>query len=138
MPARFSLLRLWPHAFGLAGAIILLASVLLGQVIPALAAETSPPADMEVFVLEGCPQCKVAQAFLGELARERPGLRVSVVDIRRDPGALARLSQLSRDAVIARPSVPTFRIGTAVIVGFDAPETTGAQIRTALDQGGFR
>lgn len=133
MPTRFSLLRSWPHASGLAGAVILLASVLLGQVIPAPAAETSPPADMEVFVREGCPHCDAAKAFLSELARERPGLRVSFVDIRRDAGALARLSQLSRDAGIARPGVPTFRIGTEVIVGFDTPESTGAQIRSALD-----
>jgi len=115
-----------------AAAILLLAALPAGQVVAA-AAQANPPPEIEVFVREGCSHCDAAKAFLDELARERPGLRVSLVDIRRDPAALARLGALSRDAGIAQPGVPTILVGAELIVGFDAPASTGAQIRAALD-----
>lgn len=133
MRHRSSLARLWFQAFHLVGAIVVLAALLVGQVIPTIAADATLPPEVEVFVREGCSHCEAAKTFLSELARERPGLRVSFVDIRRDPDALARLSELSRNAGIARPGVPTILIGAELIVGFDTPATTGTQIRSALD-----
>jgi glutaredoxin len=88
--------------------------------------------EIELYVSEGCPHCAAAKAFIDELAQERPDLHVKVVDIRHDPGALARLQDLSRTAGVAQPGVPTIRIGTALVVGFDTPATTGAQIRGLL------
>ena len=125
--------HLWFQAFLRVGTIILLTALLAGQGIPAGAAEAPRPPDIEVFIREGCPHCEAAKNFLSELARERPGLRVSFVDIRRTPDALARLIELSRNSGIAQPGVPTFLIGAELLVGFDAPATTGAQIRAALD-----
>ncbi len=120
-------------AVRLAGPIILLAILCLACTGPAAAVEQTPPPAIEVFVREGCPHCEAAKAFLGELARERPGLSVTLVDIRRDPDALGRLNELSRKAGIAQLGVPTIHIGAELIVGFDAAATTGAQIRAALD-----
>ena len=119
----------------LAGVLIVLA-ILPGGAGPALAASEARAPEIEVFVREGCPHCEAAKAFLGELARERPDLRVTLVDVRREPDALARLNELSRTAGIAQPGVPTLRIGSLVIVGFDTAATTGAQIRSALDHPG--
>lgn len=129
------LASLWFPAFRLAAAIILVAGLFAGQSIPVAAADAVPPSEIEVFVREGCPHCEAAKSFLGELARERPGLRVAFVDVRRDPDALARLIEISRRAGIAQPGVPTMRIGGELIVGFDTPATTGAQVRAALDHG---
>jgi len=125
------LLRSSLQALHLVVAISLL--VALGQTIPVVAAETTQPPAIEVFVREGCSHCDDAKAFLSDLARERPDLRVRFVDIRRDPDALVRLSELARNAGIARAGVPTFVIGTELIVGFDTAATTGAQIRAVLD-----
>ena len=121
--------------FRLAAALMLAASLFGGQPIQAVAADAVPPQEIEVFVRDGCAHCEAAKSFLGELARERPGLRVAVVDVRRDPDALARLIEISRRAGIAQPGVPTIRIGGELIVGFDTPVTTGAQVRAALDHG---
>jgi len=126
---------LWFWPLRLAAAIILVAGVFAGLSIPAAAADAVPPLEIEVFVREGCAHCEAAKDFLGELARERPSLRVAFVDVRRDPGALARLIEISRRAGIAQPGVPTISIGGELIVGFDTPETTGAQVRAALDHG---
>ena len=121
-------------SLALRAAFILLAALLTGQVAPAPAAQATPPPEIEVFVREGCPHCDAAKTFLGELVRERPGLRVRFADIRRDPEALARLIELSRKAGIERPGVPAMLIGAELIVGFDTPASTGAQIRSALDR----
>jgi len=136
MKRGFVELRRWLAILVLAGSVILIAVLSLGHMIPATAAASS--AEIEVFVGEGCPHCDAVKAFVGELARERPELRVVVVDVRRDPGALDRLHELSRGAGIAQPGVPTLRIGTELIVGFDTPTTTGAQIRSALDHARLR
>jgi glutaredoxin len=94
------------------------------------------PQEIEIFVSEGCPHCAAAKAFLDQLIYERPDLRFTVTDIRSGTDAQARLRELWRGAGIARPGVPTIRIGDELIVGFDTPETTGARIRAALDHGG--
>lgn len=124
----------WRHAaVRLAGALVVLANLWLGNPGSATAANASQSPEIEVFVREGCPHCEAAKAFLGELARERPGLRVTLVDIRREPDALARLNELSLNAGIAQPGVPTIRIGAELIVGFDTATTTGTRIRSVLD-----
>jgi len=115
------------------GTLVLLAALSAGLGIPAAAAEATRTSDIEVFVREGCSHCDAAKDFLGELARERPGLRVRFSDVRRDPAALSRLIELSRKAGIAQPGVPTILIGGELLVGFDSPASTGAQIRSTLD-----
>ncbi len=90
--------------------------------------------EIEMFVSAGCPHCLAAEAFVHELVRVRSDLDVTVVDVRDDPGAAARLRELWRSAGIEWPGVPTIRIGTELIVGFDTPETTGAQILAVLER----
>lgn len=126
---------LWFPAFRWVTAILLLAGLLTCQFIPAAAADEIAPVEIEVFVREGCVHCEAARSFLDELARERPGQRIAFVDVRRDPDALARLNEISRRAGIAQPGVPTIRIRGDLIVGFDTPATTGAQVRALLDHG---
>ena len=112
---------------------MVLAVLCVASAGPALAVEKAPLPRIEVFVREGCPHCEAAKAFLDELAHERPDLQVTLVDIRRDPGALDRLKELSHIAGVAQSGVPTLHIGDELIVGFDTPATTGAQIRSVLD-----
>lgn len=118
----------------LAAAFVALAALLACAAIPAMAANAGPSPEIEVFVKEGCPHCAAAESYLGEFARERPDVRIRFADIRQDPDALARLLELSRMAGIERPGVPTLRIGSELIVGFESAASTGAQIRAALDR----
>ena len=123
--------------FHLIFAFILLTGLIDGGRAQAAANEDPRKAhEVELFVSEGCPHCAAAKAFVDELARERPDLRVTVIDVRRAPEALARLRELGRAAGIARPGVPTARIGGELIVGFDTRETSGARIRAVLDHTG--
>lgn len=89
---------------------------------------------MEVFVRTGCPHCEAAKVFLDELRRERPGLRVTIYDIAEDSAARQRLARLFSEQGMTSVGVPTFLIGTELIVGFHSSDTTGTEIRTTLDR----
>lgn len=89
--------------------------------------------DIELFVREGCPRCTSAHLFLEQLRRERPDLRVTVRDVEREPESLVRLRALATQHAVMAPGVPSFRIGDHFITGFMGAETTGAQLRAALD-----
>ena len=55
-------------------------------------------------------------------------------DVVEDSAARQRLAGLASERGIANIGVPTFLIGTELIVGFLSAETTGAELRTRLDQ----
>lgn len=97
------------------------------------AASTTTP-DIDVFVRAGCPHCEAAKIFLDEIRREQPSLHIALHDIAEDPAARQRLITLGQERGITTVGVPTFLIGTELIVGFQSSETTGAEIRAKLDQ----
>jgi glutaredoxin len=97
---------------------------------------SEPVEDLEVFVRAGCPHCEAAKVFLDELQRERPGLRIVFHDIVKDSTARQRLATLVAERGMTNLGVPTFLIGTDLIVGFRSADTTGTEIRTRLDQQG--
>ena len=98
----------------------------------AWAGEANP--DIEVFVRAGCPHCEAAKTFLDELRQEQPSLRIVFSDITEDPAARQRLTTLAKDRGITTVGVPTFLIGTEIIVGFRSSDTTGAEIHAKLEQ----
>lgn len=99
-------------------------------------AKTAGPAtagapDIEVFVREGCPHCAKAEAFLAELAREQPNLRITVRDVIKEPQALERLQQLVQEhSGMAR--VPAVFVGGRLIIGFSEEVRSDLQVRSAL------
>lgn len=97
------------------------------------AASTTTP-DIDVFVRAGCPHCEAAKIFLDELRREQHSLHIALHDIAEDPAARQRLITLVQERGITTVGVPTFLIGTELIVGFQSSETTGAEIRAKLDR----
>lgn len=111
---------------------IVLLVLVLGNRVPTLAGE--PITDLEVFVRAGCPHCEAAKVFLEELRHERPSLQVAIYDIADDSAARQRLAALFADRGMTSIGVPTFLIGTEMIVGFRSSDTTGAEIRAKLDQ----
>jgi glutaredoxin len=109
-----------------------LARIALLVLLASRIAAASETAAIEVFTREGCPHCADARAFLAELQLERPELRITWRQVDRDPDALRELERLSFEAQVESPGVPTFRIGEALIVGFESVPTTGARIRARL------
>jgi glutaredoxin len=98
---------------------------------PGIQAQDTVP-DIEVFVRAGCPHCEAAKVFLNTLHRERPELLIAFSDVGENPAARQRLATLVQDRGITSIGVPTFLIGTELIVGFRSADTTGAEIRGLL------
>ena len=96
------------------------------------AQDTAP--DIEAFVRAGCPHCEAAKVFLDGLRRERPALHVALYDIAEDSSARQRLVTLAKERGMPSVGVPTFLIGTELIVGFRSADTTGAEILAELDR----
>lgn len=89
-------------------------------------------ADIEVFVREGCPHCAKAKEFLAALRQERPELKIVIRDVSQEPAALERLKRIAERQHVAAVSVPAFRIGEQLIVGFSDEASSGQLIRDSL------
>lgn len=107
-----------------------LISPVLGQ--PATLVESG--ADIEVFVIEGCPSCGAAKVFLEDLQRERPTLRLIFYDVGADPAALARLMALAEKHRVQALGVPAFYLRGELIIGYLSEATTGARLIALLDR----
>jgi glutaredoxin len=128
--ARLSLILALMSTCGLAG--LSLAAVVQAPARNAAHEAATRPADVEVFLREGCPHCAKAKEFLEGLARERPELRIVFRDVRRDPSALSRLREITEAQ--GSVSVPTFDVHGHIIVGYSDEATTGKLILNALSE----
>lgn len=109
---------------------------LLGAARVAAEEATGNSPTLVVYVRDGCPHCADAKAYLAVLARERPALRIDYRAIDRDPQARqARqaLEQVSRQAGIWPPGVPTFVVGERVMIGFGDAADSGPELLALLD-----
>jgi glutaredoxin len=105
-------------------------------------AQASPPArapapdTIEAFVREGCPHCAKAEEFLAQLGKERPGLKIVIRDVQKEPLALDRLKELARAQKGAVARVPAVYVGGQLIVGYSESAHSDRLIRDALGGGG--
>ncbi len=106
----------------------LLVLALLALTVRAASAE-----EVVLFSRTGCPHCEAAHRFLEDLARERPGLTVTVQEVDHDASARQRLQALAEERHAAVPGVPALLVSGHLLFGFDRPETTGARVRALLD-----
>ncbi len=128
------------------GGAALLAAVLLVPGVFAHAAQAAatkeasargaPTVQIEAFVREGCPHCAKAEKFLAQLGKERPGLRIVIRDVQKEPAALERLKELARAQRGASARVPAVYVGGQLIVGYSESAHTDRLILAALGGGG--
>jgi len=81
-------------------------------------ARSATSVQIEAFVREGCPHCAKAEEFLAQLGKERPGLRIVIRDVQKEPAALERLKELARAQRGAVARVPAVYVGGQLIVGY--------------------
>ncbi len=122
------------------GAFLLLCAVTAWSGVHAAARETASsvpqaarPEVLEVYVREGCPHCADAKAYLAQLARERPGLRIVLRAVDQDAQARDALAAHSRAAGVWPPGVPTFVFDHQVMVGFDDAEHSGRDLLALIE-----
>jgi len=77
---------------------------------------------LDVYVSETCPHCAEAKRYLQTIIAAHPAVDIRYRSMERDPGAAMELQQLSLQAGIWPPGVPTFVSDGQVLVGF-GPDT---------------
>ena len=97
--------------------LFLLAAVLAGPSVQAAPGEQG--AVITLFWGEGCPHCEREKAFLKDLGKKHPGLRVRDYEVWKNKGNGALYKQVLRTAGIKQAGVPTTVVGTAVFMGFN-------------------
>lgn len=98
-------------------------------------AQADEPQILEVFVSETCMRCADAKAFLDDLARQRPQLKVVYRILEDDLAAQQELIQHSIRAKIFPPGVPTFVMGDRVMLGFYDAAHSGPRLLAMVDEG---
>lgn len=92
------------------------------------------PADIEVFVREGCPHCAKVETFLHTLQQEQRALKIVIVDIAKQPDALQRLQLMAKNQGIRVVRIPAFQIRGQLLIGYSDETSTGQLIRDVLAQ----
>lgn len=131
----------------IASRILLLVSLALpGSSVTAASKSAEEPKatacdTVEVFSRQGCPHCARAYGFLEQLQQNHPQIEIIRRDIDSSRANRQRFIQLVESHGIERPGVPLLLICGQVMVGFDAPETSGRDIVQLLglaDTGGAK
>lgn len=108
---------------------------LLSLVAVSLAVITPVSADekvlIEVLGRQDCAHCADEKAFFDELSGARDDFTVRWYDIDR-PSDRALFDRVTESEGLSK-STPVTLVGTTIIQGFDAPETTGSRIEALID-----
>ncbi|MCE2971601.1 MAG: glutaredoxin, partial [Burkholderiales bacterium] len=109
----------WPHW------LVALWLALAAGIAWAADAPAAPDANkIEVFVREGCPHCAKAEEFLGQLAKERPELVISIRDVTKEPAAMDRLIEVVKQYGGGAARVPAILVRGQLIMGYSEEAST--------------
>ena len=86
-----------------------------------------------VYVRDGCPHCAAVKQFLPQAAAQRPHLKIVYRSLDKDTKARAELIELSHQAGLWPPGVPTFVMQGRVMAGFGDAETSGPKLLAFID-----
>ena len=117
----------------LAGLVGLVAWAFATAVAAQPASGPTAAPELVFFFSDGCPHCSEAKAFLERLRQERPSLRIVARSVDGDPAAAYELEAVSYRAGVWPPGVPTFVVGSRVLIGFDDEAHAGRDLRALLD-----
>lgn len=114
----------------------LILSFALAAWVPAHAVEADAPAggtvELHFFWSRACPHCQAARPFVEALPARLPWLRLHSLEV-GDPANGAVYDRMARAVGEEASSVPAFLFCGRMMVGFDAPETTGAELLAGLE-----
>ena len=88
--------------------------------------------DVEAFVQPGCRHCEAALAWLEAERARRPALVVTVHDVARSRGALARLKAVATRAGATAAATPALVVRGTLLVGWRDDAASGARVVALL------
>lgn len=94
----------------------------------------APPAvNLYFFWTTTCPHCRAAVPFIENLQAETEWLVVHSYELAADPAHAAHYQELATSVGERAQYVPAFLFCEQMVVGFDTPAGTGAQLAAALE-----
>jgi cytochrome c biogenesis protein CcdA/thiol-disulfide isomerase/thioredoxin len=112
---------------------IFLFFLLAAFLIPSLSAKAEESIEIYFFWGEGCPHCRTEKEFLDELKQEFPQIVINDFEIYRNSDNLSLMQELGQAYDVSIRGIPVLFIGQEAIIGFGGAETTGRQIRSAVE-----
>jgi thiol-disulfide isomerase/thioredoxin len=97
------------------------------------AADGTPVVRLYYFYSPTCPHCQAAAPFIDELAARWPWLEVQKYSVKDDRKNARFYYETALSLGTKALSVPGFIFCRQVLIGYDTPETTGAEIARALE-----
>ena len=88
---------------------------------------------VEVLGRQDCAHCDEEKAFFSELSKKRDDFEVRIYDIGDAPGR-DLFDRVTESEGLSK-STPITLVGSTIIQGFDAAETTGARFEALIDSG---
>lgn len=88
---------------------------------------------LHFFYSKDCPHCVAAHPFIDKLKAEYPWLRVHSYEVSGSPKNGQLFEKMTRARGKEPSFFPTFIVGNKVIVGYTSAETTGADLREAVN-----
>ncbi len=99
--------------------------------VPAFGFASAPPA-ITLFHGEECPHCRAERAFLGDLKKEMPNLKITEYEVWHNEKNRELFLKTAKELDIKRLGVPLTIIGDKYLIGFDKPKNSGKEIRQML------
>ncbi len=120
---------------------LLLASLLAFVSLPASAedpwlrsgADGQPEVQIYFFWSLSCPHCTAAHPYIEAIPQARPWVRLHSLELSRQPENVQQYQAMARTLGEDAASVPALLFCGEMHVGWDGDETTGATIRSRLD-----
>lgn len=101
--------------------------------VSGVAAEnTQRPLGVYLFWAEGCPHCAKEIGFMRKEVEKMPDVRLHYLEVSREISNRKVFASLVHHFGIQRPGVPLTVIGERNFEGYDADQTTGADIKEAI------
>lgn len=112
--------------------------LLLLAALPVFAAKNSPDSgktlNLYFFWGQGCPHCLQEKQFLEKLAKKYPPLKIRSFEVSGDPKNLELLNQVGQRLQVEIAGVPFTVVGQDYFVGWQADETSGAALESAVQK----
>ncbi len=88
---------------------------------------------LNFFYSKDCPHCVAAHPFIDKLKAEYPWLRVHSYEVSGSPKNGQLFEKMTRAHGKEPSFFPTFIVGDKVIVGYTSADTTGSELRDAVN-----
>jgi thiol-disulfide isomerase/thioredoxin len=99
-----------------------------------VSAQEAAPVYLTLFYGDGCPHCAKEEAFLNQLEKEFPNLKIRRLEVWYNQDNVKLMKEVAQKLNITVTGVPLTVIGEETISGYLNDQTTGQRIRNIVQQ----